>query len=97
MLHTYSRGLKSVHLQVIAHSLGAWTAYEFLLHARANGLPMPFKAFLSAMPHPDLPFEQQPWRQQARLDEAQFQVRTLLCTASHTLTHSIKGSALKVS
>lgn len=65
-----------VHLQVIAHSMGAWTAYEFLLHARANGLAMPVKAFLSAMPHPDIPVEQRPWRQQARLDEAQFQVRT---------------------
>ncbi|KAL3147970.1 hypothetical protein ABBQ38_014265 [Trebouxia sp. C0009 RCD-2024] len=58
---------------VVAHSMGAWTAYEFLLHARANGLPMPVKAFLSAMPHPDMPFEQRPWRQQARLDQAQFQ------------------------
>ena len=55
--------------------MGAWAAYEFLIHVRANGLPMPVKAFLSAMPHPDIPFEQRPWKQQASLDEAQFQVR----------------------
>lgn len=60
--------------QVIAHSMGAWAAYEFLNHARANGLSMPVQAFLSAMPHPDIAFEQRPWKQQASLDEAQFQV-----------------------
>lgn len=65
------------HLQVIAHSMGAWAAYEFLTHARANGMPLPVKAFLSAMPQPDIPLEQRPWKQQASLDEAQFQVRLL--------------------
>lgn len=82
----------SVHLQVIAHSMGTWAAYEFLLHARANGLPMPVKAFLSAMPAPDIPLEQRPWRQQAGLDAAQFQVTTLPCTA---VTHSMRKMTSK--
>ena len=57
--------------------MGAWAAYEFLIYARANGVPMPVKAFLSAMPQPDIPLEQRPWKQQANLDEAQFQARLL--------------------
>ncbi|KAL3140709.1 hypothetical protein ABBQ32_005265 [Trebouxia sp. C0010 RCD-2024] len=73
LLPVLASRLQDTPYVVIAHSMGAWTAYEFLLHARANGLAMPVKAFLSAMPHPDIPVEQRPWRQQARLDEAQFQ------------------------
>ena len=57
--------------------MGAWAAYEFLIHARASGVSMPSKAFLSAMPQPDIPLEQRPWKPQASLDEAQFQVRLL--------------------
>lgn len=75
MSHALGNKQAILYVQVIAHSMGAWAAYEFLIHARANGLPMPVKAFLSAMPHPDIPFEQRPWKQQASLDEAQFQVR----------------------
>ena len=64
-----------VYLQVVAHSMGAWFAYEFLCHARASGLPLPHKVFLSAMPHPALPLHQRPWKQQLSLDEAEFQVK----------------------
>lgn len=34
-------------VQVIAHSVGTWNAYEFLRRAQRQGLPMPRKAFLS--------------------------------------------------
>ena len=73
--HNSCRGV--AHLQVIGHSMGAWAAYEFLILARANGVPMPVNAFLSAMPQPDIPFEQRPWKQQASLDEVQFQVGSI--------------------
>ena len=57
--------------------MGAWVAFEFLSHACAKGLSMPVKAFLSAMPHPDLPVNERPWKQQANLDEREFQVKPL--------------------
>ena len=68
----------SVTLQVIAHSVGTWVAYEFMQAARATGLPLPRHAFLSAMAAPDLPLAQRPWRRQAKLDEAEFQVTPFL-------------------
>lgn len=60
--------------QIVGHSVGTWVAYEFLLAARAACLPEPRAAFLSAMPAPDLPPEQRPWRAQRGLSEAQFMV-----------------------
>ena len=57
---------------VVAHSLGTWVAYEFLAAARAQGLPAPRHASLSALCAPDLPFDQRPWRQQRLLDEEDF-------------------------
>lgn len=70
----WSSDFGSICLQVVAHSMGAWVAYELLIHARASGVAMPVKTFLSAMPHPAIPFYQRPWRQQATLNEPQFQV-----------------------
>lgn len=58
---------------VIAHSMGAWVAFEFLCYARSMGLPMPCKVFISAMPYPAIPFNERPWKQQATLDEKEFQ------------------------
>ncbi|CAL8468350.1 g7890 [Coccomyxa elongata] len=58
---------------VIAHSVGTWNAFEFLMQARSQGLPMPRHVFLSAMAAPDIPVEQRPWRQQRSLSEADFQ------------------------
>jgi hypothetical protein len=72
-------------VQVIAHSMGAWVAFEFLCHARSMGLPMPYKVFISAMPYPAIPFKERPWKQQATLNEREFQVnvtrhgRTSVC------------------
>ncbi len=59
---------------VVAHSLGTWAAFELLQLARQAGLPLPMAAFLSAMPSPDTPLDQRPWRQQRTLDEQQFEV-----------------------
>ncbi len=37
-------------VQVVAHSVGTWNAYEFLRLAQREGLPMPRQAFLSGQP-----------------------------------------------
>jgi hypothetical protein len=60
--------------QVIGHSAGTWVAFELLRAAVAAGLPPPRAAFLSAMPAPDLPAPQRPWRAQRGLSEAEFKV-----------------------
>eukprot|EP00877_Chromochloris_zofingiensis_P014233 jgi/Chrzof1/9063/Cz03g34210.t1 len=57
---------------VVAHSMGAWAAYEFLRMAKQRGLPMPQHLFVSAMPAPDIPFVDRPWRQQRLLNEEKF-------------------------
>lgn len=57
---------------LLAHSVGTWISYEFLLLCKARGVPLPARAFLSAMPSPDIAMEARPWRQQKGLDEAQF-------------------------
>ena len=54
--------------------MGTLNAFEFLMLARMEGLPMPAAAFLSAFPAPDIPMEQRPWRQQRSLSEEQFKV-----------------------
>jgi hypothetical protein len=41
------------------------------------GLPPPCKVLLAAMPTPDIPFQQRPWRQQHLLNDAQFKVTAL--------------------
>lgn len=56
---------------VWGHSVGTWVAFEFLMLARKVGLPMPKAAFLNAFPAPQLPASDRPWRQNAKLDEAQ--------------------------
>ena len=82
-------------VQIVAHSVGTWNAFEFLMLARMEGLPMPAAAFLSAFPAPDIPMEQRPWRQQSSLSEEEFKVtpsasvtihQALLCT--HRITQS---------
>jgi surfactin synthase thioesterase subunit len=70
-----SRLCGSVPYVVVAHSLGAWAAFELLRLAKQQGLPLPVAAWLSAMPSPDIPLEQRPWRQQRGLEELQFVVR----------------------
>ena len=62
-----------MYAQVIAHSVGTWNAFEFLMQARSQGLPMPRHVFLSAMAAPDIPVHHRPWRQQRSLSEADFQ------------------------
>lgn len=57
---------------LIAHSVGTWIAYEFLVLCRERGVPMPRQAFISAMPCPDIPFDARPWRQQKNLNEEEF-------------------------
>jgi medium-chain acyl-[acyl-carrier-protein] hydrolase len=59
-------------MQLVAHSVGTWIAFEFLQACRNAGVPLPILAFLSAMPSPDIPFEQRPWRQQRLLNEEEF-------------------------
>ncbi len=82
-------------LQVVAHSVGTWIAYELLRLARSRGLPMPRKAFLSAMASPDIADAARPWRRQRMLTDAQFQVTCAgltgtadSCTAPHTSLHA---------
>ena len=62
--------------------MGAWVAFEFLCHARSMGLPMPCKLFISAMPYPAIPFKERPWKQQATLNEREFQVSQGMCDKS---------------
>ena len=57
--------------------MGTWVAYELLAAALAAGLPAPRGAFLSAMPAPDLPPAERPWRPQRSLSEADFKARRL--------------------
>jgi len=57
---------------LLAHSVGTWISYEFLLLCKARAVPMPSRAFISAMPSPDIPMASRPWRQQKDLDEAAF-------------------------
>lgn len=71
-MHQERHGDAWLHAQVIAHSVGTWNAFEFLMQARSQGL-MPRHVFLSAMAAPDIPVEQRPWRQQRFLSEADFQ------------------------
>ena len=67
---------------MVAHSVGTWVAYELLRLAQSHGLPMPRKAFLSAMASPDIAVEARPWRQQRTLTEENFIVRPcFLCNA----------------
>ena len=63
-----------LHAQVIGHSVGTWNAFEFLMLARSEGVPMPRHLFLSAMAAPDIPVEQRPWKRQRSLSEADFKV-----------------------
>ncbi len=62
-------------LQVVAHSVGTWVAYELLRLAQSQRLPMPRKAFLSAMASPDIAIDARPWRQQRTLAGEDFKVR----------------------
>ena len=62
-------------MQVVAHSVGTWSAYEFLMLARDRGLPMPKHIFLSAMAAPDIPEDRRPWRKNRDLDEDSFKVK----------------------
>ncbi|EIE19364.1 alpha/beta-hydrolase [Coccomyxa subellipsoidea C-169] len=57
---------------VIGHSVGTWNAFEFLMLAQSEGVPMPRHVFLSAMAAPNIPTEQRPWRRQHSLSEADF-------------------------
>ncbi|KAG2437450.1 hypothetical protein HXX76_006100 [Chlamydomonas incerta] len=64
---------RHVPYAVVSHSLGCWLAYELLRAARAAGLPRAAAWCLSAMPAPDLPAAQRPWRQQRSLGTHEFQ------------------------
>ena len=69
-----SRGFVCFLMQVVAHSVGTWTAYEFLMLARSKGLAMPKHVFMSAMASPDIPVRERPWRVNANLSEEEFKV-----------------------
>ncbi|PNW78637.1 hypothetical protein CHLRE_09g388900v5 [Chlamydomonas reinhardtii] len=64
---------RNVPYALVSHSLGCWLAFELLRAARAARLPAPAAWCLSAMPAPDLPEAQRPWRQQRSLGTADFQ------------------------
>lgn len=57
---------------LLAHSVGTWISYEFLMLCKARGVPLPERAFVSAMPSPDIPMGSRPWRQQKGLNEEEF-------------------------
>jgi medium-chain acyl-[acyl-carrier-protein] hydrolase len=57
---------------LLAHSVGTWISYEFLLLCKSRGVPLPERAFLSAMPSPDIEMGKRPWRQQRSLHEEAF-------------------------
>lgn len=65
--------LTDVPYVIVGHSMGAWAAYEFMRWARESGaIPLPLKAFLSAMPGPNISEQDRPWRRQRDLNEEQF-------------------------
>ena len=64
-------------MQIVAHSVGCWVAYEFLVLARSKGLRMPEKVFLSAMAAPSIATAERPWRQQHHLTESEFKASYL--------------------
>ena len=70
-------------VQVIAHSVGTWNAYEFLMLARSQGLSMPKHLFLSAMASPDIPEQLRPWRRNSSLDEEAFKVLPCFSLLTH--------------
>jgi surfactin synthase thioesterase subunit len=71
--NTESSSSVAVPYIVVAHSVGTWLAYEFLsLLKQKGGIPPPLRVFISAMPSPNIPFNQRPWRQQRTLEEADF-------------------------
>jgi surfactin synthase thioesterase subunit len=72
LLPVIASRLVDVPYVIIAHSVGCWNAYEFLCQMREVGMPMPLKAFLSAMASPDIPVPERPWRQQKTLTEDEF-------------------------
>lgn len=72
---------------LVAHSVGTWISYEFLMQCRAAGVPMPLVAFISAMPAPDIPVEDRPWRQQRTLNEEDFKARLLYTVSSVMSVH----------
>lgn len=76
-----SLGTKPYALQVLAHSVGTWNAYEFLMLARSHGLPMPKHLFLSAMAPPDVPEDKRPWRRNSSLDGEAFKVLQGICSS----------------
>ena len=84
-------------MQVIAHSVGCWNAFEFLQLARERGLRMPAKVFFSAMAAPTIPRQSRPWREQHTLSETQFKVKWLLAkvedgaSLARTSSDSMKG------
>jgi surfactin synthase thioesterase subunit len=60
---------------VVGHSMGAWAAVEVasaVAEALGDGDKPPAVLAVSAIPPPDWPPEDQPWRQQRTLDDAQF-------------------------
>eukprot|EP00884_Botryococcus_braunii_P006353 jgi/Botrbrau1/15719/Bobra.4_1s0089.2 len=72
LLPVVASRLQSAPYVIIAHSVGTWCAYEFVMLARDEGLPLPRHLFLSAMAAPAWAPDARPWRQQANLSEAQF-------------------------
>lgn len=64
-------------VQIVAHSVGTWCAFEFLQLARTYGLSMPQKVFFSAMASPNIAPSVRPWKPQKELSDDQFQVATL--------------------
>lgn len=79
-------------LVVISHSCGCWIAYELLLEARRRGLVCGVSDsarvlawFVSAMPSPDIPEAQRPWRRSCGLCEADLQAEARAWGASEAL------------
>lgn len=83
-------------VQIVAHSVGCWVAYEFLVLARSKGLPMPEKAFLSAMAAPSIATADRPWRQQHQLTESEFKASYLDQSASSHIASAKVADGLAI-
>eukprot|EP00440_Ansanella_granifera_P067391 gb/GFBE01073097.1/.p1 GENE.gb/GFBE01073097.1/~~gb/GFBE01073097.1/.p1 ORF type:complete len:388 (+),score=112.55 gb/GFBE01073097.1/:1-1164(+) len=74
----YDKLTDGVPYIVWGHSVGTWVGFEFLMHARKIGLPMPKAAFFVSFPSPDFAEDKRPWRVNAKLssDEMKKEVKS---------------------
>lgn len=79
----YEKLTDGVPYIVWGHSVGTWVGFEFLMHARKIGLPMPLAAFFVTFPAPHWPETKRPWRRNAKLNDAEMKKEVLNWDSTH--------------